>query len=88
MFLFTSMHKPIVESYGGKYIVRSEKITTLWDSRRPDRLNIIQFPSKEQIFKWLASAEYKEIVNLRTDSVETDAINSYMYFLHDCAPLY
>ena len=66
--------KPIVESYGGKYIVRSEKITALWDSPKPDRINIIQFPSKEQIFKWLSSPEYKEIVNLRQESVETEAI--------------
>ena len=32
------------------------------------------FPSKEQIFKWLSSPEYKEIVNLRQESVETEAI--------------
>ena len=66
--------KPIVESYGGKYIVRSEKITALWDSWKPDRINIIQFPSKEQIYKWLDSPEYKEIAGLRINSVETDAI--------------
>jgi len=66
--------KPIVESYGGKYIVRSEQITAMWDSRKPDRVNIIQFPSKEQIYKWLSAPEYKEIVNLRLESVKTEAI--------------
>lgn len=43
--------KPFVESCGGKYIVRSEQITPLSDSWKPDRIIIIQFTSKEQIFQ-------------------------------------
>jgi len=66
--------KPIAESYGGRYIARSEQITTLSDSWRPDRIIIIQFDSKEKIFEWLASPEYSQIANLRINSVESDAI--------------
>ena len=65
---------PIVESHGGRYIVRSERITALSDSWKPDRVIIIQFASKEQIFKWLSSPEYKEIASLRIESVESAAV--------------
>lgn len=66
--------KPIVESYGGKYILRSEKITALSETWKPDRVIMIQFAAKEQIFKWLSSPEYKEIASLRIASVASDAI--------------
>lgn len=66
--------KPIAESFGGKYIVRSEQITALSDSWNPDRIIIIQFPSKEQIYKWLSSPKYKEIAKLRLESVSSEAI--------------
>jgi len=65
---------PIVESHGGRYIVRSERITALSDSWQPDRVIIIQFASKKQIFKWLSSPEYKEIASLRIESVESEAV--------------
>jgi uncharacterized protein (DUF1330 family) len=35
---------------------------------------VIQFPSKEQIFKWLSSPEYKKIANLRIEAVESEAV--------------
>ncbi|MDR2147924.1 MAG: DUF1330 domain-containing protein [Tannerella sp.] len=66
--------KPIVERYGGKYLVRSERITAMWDSPKPDRVIIIQFPSKTRILQWLSSPEYREIAGLRTESVEGETI--------------
>lgn len=38
---------PIVESYGGQYLARSENITSLSALRKPDRVIIIQFPTRE-----------------------------------------
>ena len=35
---------PIVERYGGKYIVRSEKINSLSPKRNEHRVFIIEFP--------------------------------------------
>lgn len=66
--------KPIVESFGGKYIVRSENIAALSDSWQPNRVIIIEFASKEQIEGWLSSKEYKEIEKLRINSVISNAI--------------
>ena len=36
--------KPIVESYGGEYLARSENVTALSPLRKPDRVIIIRFP--------------------------------------------
>ncbi len=66
--------KPIAESFGGRYIVRSEQITTLSDTWKPNRVIVIEFDSKEKILAWLSSPKYKEIANLRSDSVESEAI--------------
>jgi uncharacterized protein (DUF1330 family) len=66
--------KPIVEKYGGKYIVRSERISYLNKQWNPDRIIIIEFPSKEKIEECFSSLEYKKIENLRTNTVISNAI--------------
>jgi len=66
--------KPIAESFGGRYIVRSEQITALSDSWKPDRVIVIEFASKDQILAWLSSPQYKEVSSLRVNSVESEAI--------------
>ena len=66
--------KPIAESFGGRYIVRSEQITALSDSWKPDRVIVIEFASKTQILAWLSSPQYKEVSSLRVNSVESEAI--------------
>lgn len=66
--------KPIVERNGGRYIVRSEKITHLSAAWNPDRIIIIEFDSKEAVAQCFSSKEYKEIENLRTNSVASNAI--------------
>jgi uncharacterized protein (DUF1330 family) len=66
--------KPIVENYGGEYIVRSEKITSLNNQWKPDRLIIIKFPSREHINECFSSPEYKKIENLRKNTVLSNAI--------------
>jgi uncharacterized protein (DUF1330 family) len=66
--------KPIAESFGGRYIVRSEQITALSDSWKPDRVIVIEFASKAQILAWFSSPQYKEVSSLRVNSVESEAI--------------
>lgn len=67
--------KPIVEKYGGKYIVRSESITALSDKPwKPDRIIIIQWSNKEQLLNCFNSKEYMMIKNKRENSVESQAI--------------
>ena len=66
--------KPVVEKFGGRYIVRSERITALSDSWKPDRIIVIRFTDKEQIYAWLSSLEYNAIAGLRAGSVESEAV--------------
>ena len=55
--------KPIVESFGGEYLVRSNKVLSLSETRKPQRIIIIRFPSREQLDKCFSSDEYKKIMN-------------------------
>lgn len=66
--------KPIVEHYGGEYLVRSEKITSLHSERNPQRVIIIRFPSKDALEACFASKPYREIMHERMDSVDARAL--------------
>ena len=66
--------KPVVEGFGGEYIIRSEKITPLSSKRTPQRVIIIKFPSREQLEKCFASEEYKSIMDKRAGSVDARAL--------------
>lgn len=65
--------KPIVESYSGRYIIRSEKIMPLADWQ-PDRFILIEFPSREQLESCFNSEEYHQIAQKRILSVTSQAI--------------
>ncbi len=66
--------KPIVEKYGGEYIARTENVTSLSPLRKPDRVIIIKFPSREKLDACFASDEYRRIMHERADSVDARAV--------------
>ena len=66
--------KPIVESYGGEYLARTENITALSPLRKPDRVIIIRFPSREKLDACFSSDEYRQIMHERIDSVDARAV--------------
>ena len=66
--------KPIVESFGGEYLARSEKISCLHSLRTPKRVIIIKFPSKDAVEKCFMSEPYKAIMNERTENVDARAL--------------
>ena len=66
--------KPIVESYGGEYLARSENVTALSPLRKPDRVIIIKFPSREKLDACFASDEYRRIMHDRVDNVGARAV--------------
>ncbi|MGN0462266.1 MAG: DUF1330 domain-containing protein [Ruminococcus sp.] len=71
---YIELVKPIVESYGGEYLVRSNKVSALSDKRNPQRVIIIRFPSREELEKCFASAEYQEIMSKREENVDSRAL--------------
>lgn len=66
--------KPIVERFGGKYLVRSEKMDFMSKEWKPDRLIVIEFLSKEQLEQCFASDEYRQIKDKREQFVDSRAI--------------
>ncbi|MBN1697268.1 MAG: DUF1330 domain-containing protein [Spirochaetales bacterium] len=66
--------EPIVKKYKGKYIVRTNKIKSLSEHRKPERLVIIKFPSQDDLNKCFGSEEYRSLSSLRTKSTESKAI--------------
>ena len=66
--------KPIVEKYGGEYIVRTEQVTTLSSLRNPDRVIVIRFPSRKELDACCTSEEYQKILYERIDNVDARGI--------------
>ena len=66
--------KPIVENYGGVYMARTENVTSLSPLRKPDRVIIIRFPSREKLDACFSSEEYRQIMHERIDSVDARAV--------------
>lgn len=66
--------KPIVERFGGEYLVRTENITAWSDKWSPDRIIVIRFENREVLEKCFSSADYNEVRDLRINSVDARAI--------------
>lgn len=66
--------KPIVEKYGGTYLVRTEKVTSLHPMRSPQRVIIIEFPNRKSLDACFSSDDYKKISDARTGSVDARAV--------------
>lgn len=66
--------RAIVEKYRGRYLVRGGRITPIFGGWGPERIIVIEFPSAEDVNRWLGSREYKEIAKLREVSTSTKAI--------------
>ena len=64
--------KPIVESYGGEYLVRGGKTTVseseLWT---PTRLVVVRFPSREDAENFLGCDEYAPVKAIRNKHAQT-----------------
>lgn len=59
---------PVIEAYGGRFVVRGGEIEVNEGDWMPKRLAIMEFDSMEQIRSFLASSEYKDLNDIRTRS--------------------
>lgn len=66
--------KPIVESFGGEYLIRTEKICSLHPKRNPQRVILIRFPSREALDNCFESEEYRKVMQYRVNSVDARGI--------------
>ncbi|MBX2962178.1 MAG: DUF1330 domain-containing protein [Cyclobacteriaceae bacterium] len=58
----------IVESYGGKFIVRGGQTEALEGSWDPGRVVVLEFPSTDQAKAWYNSPEYSEAKKIRMET--------------------
>lgn len=65
---YVELAGPIVESYGGEYLLQSDKIIAAKDWQA-HKIVIIKFDSREQMDRCFQSDEYKEIIPLREGSI-------------------
>ncbi|MGM9946929.1 DUF1330 domain-containing protein [Floccifex sp.] len=65
--------KPIVERYHGRYLVRSNRIVSTKGIRKPKRIIVIEWNSKEKMKACFQSKEYQLIKGLRENNVESEA---------------
>lgn len=66
--------KAIVESYGGKYLVRTNDIEYWSDNWFPNRVVIVAFNNEDDLRKCFSSKEYQNIAYKRTTSVDSRVI--------------
>lgn len=65
---------PLVEAFGGRYIVRGGEITPLEGELPQSRLVIIEFQDREAAKRWYFSDAYQGILSLRLDSAHGTAV--------------
>ena len=67
--------KPMIESYGGEYLIRGGEIdaleTNLWE---PTRMVLVKFPNKEIAMEWYNSDEYKPYKNIRLTNATSNIL--------------
>jgi uncharacterized protein (DUF1330 family) len=65
----------IVTKHGGRYLVRGGEVTAMPGGEwRPERMILLEFPSKESVERWLSSPEYRAISPLREAGAEIRAV--------------
>ena len=54
-----------VETFGGKYLVRTQNIEVLEGEADYDRMVVLEFPDRKQALAWYHSEEYRELRETR-----------------------
>lgn len=65
---------PIIKKYGGKYLIRGGKVTSIAGNWNPERIIVIEFTSMQHLQKCFQSPEYAQIAPLRKQSTVSKAI--------------
>ena len=71
---YKSLVAPVVEQYGGRYVVLGGKFKVVEGDWSPTFPVIIEFPSFEQAYRWYDSDEYHNLKKLRLSAVKSNAV--------------
>jgi uncharacterized protein (DUF1330 family) len=62
---------PVIEQYGGRFLVRAGKVRDFENAFGFERLVVIEFPSVEEAQRFYSSPEYKPLLKLREETAES-----------------
>lgn len=65
---------PIVEQFGGRYVVRGGRMDVVEGDWQPAFPVILEFPSLQHAHRWYDSDEYRELKALRHSAVRCNAV--------------
>lgn len=65
---YRSQVSPVVEKFGGRYLVIGGPFRTVEGSYQPTFPVLVEFPSMEDAQRWYDSDEYRELKNLRLEA--------------------
>ena len=71
---FREQVSPVIESYGGRFVVRGGEIEVNEGVWTPRRLAIMEFDSMEQARSFLASPEYQALGDIRARSSNINVV--------------
>ncbi len=66
--------KPIVEKFGGEYVVRGGTNQVVEGNWKYSRTIVLKFPSYEKALEWYNSEEYQPIKQIRLDNAISNGI--------------
>jgi uncharacterized protein (DUF1330 family) len=70
---------PLIEKFGGRYLVRGGDVRRLEGNLPLHRLVVLEFPTLEAAQRFYDSAEYQPILKLRLDSTRSDVVLAQGY---------
>ena len=65
---------PLIEAFGGRYLVRGGEVTSLEGELSAPRLVIIEFENRAAAERWYHSEEYQQILPLRLNNADGSAV--------------
>jgi uncharacterized protein (DUF1330 family) len=65
---------PVLEKYGGRFMVRGGTAEVLEGQWKPKRLTVIEFPSAARAKEFYNSQEYRQIIGLRVRAAKTNLV--------------
>jgi len=70
---------PVIDKFGGRYLVRGGELRRLEGNLPLSRLVILEFPTLDAAQKFYDSAEYAPILKIRLDSTRSDLVLAQGY---------
>ena len=71
---YRELVSPLIQVYGGRYVVRGGKSEVLEGDWKPNRLVVLEFDSEAEAKKFWISDDYKPVKQLRHESANSSIV--------------